>query len=147
MSRLKEQRLWDRFSANMKRPGIKLFRVENLVGDGFPDVLVITRQGPTTRGVVAMIELKAVEAAPVRPTTPLLGDKVGASREQRNWHLEWTHLGGTSYFLVGVGSKTNLLVPGHFHDEINRFPLQTMQLAACAQTWDTIYTELMMEKK
>lgn len=147
MSRLKEQKLWDRFRANMKRPGLKLYRIENLVGAGFPDVLAISRLGPTSKGRVVGIELKAIDAAPVRPTTPLLGDKVGTSVEQRNWHLEWAQHGGTSYFLVGVGSRSNLLVPGHFHDELNKFPLQTMELAACAKNWDEIYTELMMETK
>ncbi len=140
--RLKEQRLWDRFNANMKkRPWLKLERVENLVGVGFPDVVAIA-----AGGLVAMVELKAVDAAPARATTALLGDKAGASREQRNWHLEWARLGGNSYFLVGVGSNVNLLVPGKLHDQVNLLPLAALIDAACATNWNEIYSELIRKK-
>lgn len=127
--RLKEQRLWDRFKANVGR-AVSMERVENLLAAGFPDVLCIA-----PGGVVSVVELKAVAAAPVRPATPVLGEKSGLSKEQRNWHMNWTRNGGRSFFLVGVGSAINLLVPGKFYDELNAASLEELHSISVARSW------------
>ena len=124
-----EQRLWDRARGELRARGMYARRIENVVVVGMPDVLV--RVGDAPDEVVTFLELKHVNGPPARRTTPLLGERLGLSREQRNWHLEWragngrraVRGGGRSASLVGVGSSVVLCVPGRFADEVNRWTL------------------------
>ena len=75
---------------------VRLERIENVVGVGTPDVLACCH-------ITAFVELKAVDAPPVRETTRVLGDK-GLSRDQRNWHVDWHQWGvcDPSDFVISV---------------------------------------------
>ncbi len=93
--RQKEQRLWDAMR-NHKPPTHRLERIENMVGDGIPDVWCICN------GVVRPCELKAVYSMPHRASTPVMG-RGGLRQEQKNWHMDWAKFGGRSVIILGVG--------------------------------------------
>jgi hypothetical protein len=134
-----EQKLWDRFR-NKAPIRVLLLRVENVVGEpGFPDVLALVA-GNTT-----LVELKAVAAPPVRPTTRLLGND-GLSIDQRNWHLAWNRAGGKSWILVGCGSFDHWLLPGRLADSINGMTCADLTQLAAATDWTSIF-EVLGDKK
>lgn len=141
--RKKEQRLWDRFSAALTKADIIAERVENLVAKGTPDCY----------GVGWWCELKAVDAPPARPTTPLLGKGDGLSVDQINWHLWWAQARGTSYVLIGVGSRENYLLPGSMAAAINELTYTTVRANALARciigrnNWADITKELQRENQ
>ena len=108
MTRLREQKLWDAMRQNFMLAinastvsceplRLRLERVENMVGDGTPDVLVLCD------GLVTWCELKAVDALPRRATTRVLGSD-GLNWDQRNWHMSWLAAGGRSLIVIGIGA-------------------------------------------
>lgn len=123
--RLKEQRLWDRLSANLKHRTLWLRRIENRVGEGDPDVNALCN------GIFTAIELKSVESWPVRDATPVLGRK-GLSVAQRNWHMKCKQHRGRSIIVVGVGGEIILAVDGSWHDQINHMTRPEMLREAFA---------------
>ena len=134
--RLREQRLWDSLRNNIRRD-VKLERVENGLGAGMPDVLGIFES------MVFWIELKAIDAWPVRDSTPALGNEDGLNVDQRNWLLDWYNREGTAMVLIGVGrGKTRelFLVPGEHADEINYMTRSNLQ--SFRVTWAQINTLL-----
>lgn len=133
--RTTEQRLWDRFRSALGSR-IRLERVENVVTVGMPDVISLVD------AAVRWVELKAVEDYPARASTPVLGDKKGLSRDQRNWHLDWARWGGTSFALIGVGSRDLYLIPGRLADHINKMNRQELIDFAAARDWAQIYEAL-----
>ena len=112
MSRRPEQRLWDRLR---KAAAGKLHteRIENLVGVGRPDVDTLVD------GNFVPIELKQVDAWPVRSNTKVLG-RDGLSQVQKNWHLNWQNWGGMSMIVVGVGEDV-FAFSGERADELNDY--------------------------
>jgi len=129
--RLKEQRLWDSMRKNAPR-GLWLQRIENLVGDGIPDVLLMGADGVTT-----WIELKA-PTAPQRKTTKLLG-KEGLRQSQINWHVKAASKGVRSYVLSRDDQGELLLFHGALAKDLNAMPHGEMRLAAIAKTWSDIF--------
>jgi hypothetical protein len=114
-----EQQLWDVIRRS-KPPDIWLERVENLVGEGTPDV------HGCKRGTHAWIELKARAALPKRMSTPLL-TKVDFPHEQIGWHEEYALRGGRSFIIVGIGSgraRTFMVVPGNAARVLIQMPMQ-----------------------
>lgn len=109
MSRFPEQRLWDRIRKNLGRE-VHIERIENSVGAGTPDTLVIHK------GVVTWVEHK-IATQPVRPTSKLQWSHP-LTADQRNWHLMWHQNGGRSYIVVGVG-VTLFACPGRLADAIS----------------------------
>lgn len=132
--RLPEQRLWDSMRNRLKGRGIRLERIENAVGSGRPDIDALYKGNFTT------IELKAVEAWPARPLTPVLGRK-GLNPDQQNWHMDWASYGGRSLIIVGVGTGNEREVfafLGTFHDQINTMTQAAMRAFCSAKNWDSI---------
>jgi hypothetical protein len=80
-------------------PQARIDRVENGLVDGMPDVNCYLCQREL------WLELKYVEAWPVRASTPVLGRK-GLRPEQVNWHIRQAAAGGMSWVLVGIGRET-----------------------------------------
>lgn len=121
MSRLPEQRLWDRLR---KAAAGKLHaeRIENLVGVGRPDVDTLVG------GNFVPIELKQVPGWPKRPSTKVLGRK-GLSQEQKNWHLNWRRWGGSSLIVVGVGNEV-FTFNGSTADHVNEYDSGQFRSAA-----------------
>lgn len=122
-----EQRLWDRMRRALGA-AVHLERIENLVGDGTPDVFALRA------GRVTPCELKCVEAYPARPRTRVLGDK-GLSVPQRNWHLAWQRAGGRSLIVVGVGAADLYVLPATLADTVNDFNRSQLVAAAVARSW------------
>ena len=130
--RLPEQRLWDRMRSKLRGKGIRLERVENLVSKGRPDVDALAA------GLVTLVELKAVDAYPARPQTPVLGARKGLSIDQRNWHLDWLAYGGRSLVLVGVGSRDVFAFRGDHADKVNSYNTNDLVRHAAAAGWDEV---------
>lgn len=118
MSRTKEQRGWDTFSAGIDPSKIKWHRIENLYsGDAMPDVYAINRNGFSF-----WIENKAIDDWPVRASTCPLRNafepgQLAWGRQQRFWR-------GHSYVLLRVGSgrasEYLLLNPEHDLEEMRK---------------------------
>ena len=130
MSRKPEQKLWDRMRKALGKQ-VRLERVENAVGTGRPDVDALVN------GLFTPIELKMVEVPPVRPTTPVLGEKAGLRLDQRNWHLDWRRWGGRSMIIVGVEARIYAF-GGWCADEINGWNIEQFERNALANTWDGV---------
>ena len=128
-----EQLLWDAMKQHTPA-ALWLQRVENVVGEGMPDVYV----GCSGKWV----ELKAAERIPIKSTTPLLG-RGGMRQSQINWHLKNASLvdAPLSYVLVSAG-KALFLLRGHLAMDINEFTFDDMTNRSCADTWDAITKEL-----
>lgn len=113
--RLPEQRLWDKVRRSLNDRGLFSRRVENLVDEGMPDLLV---QSECMGHWV--IELKAVEHAPVRDRTPLLGEQKGLSVAQKNWLMDYSAADGQSLIVLGVGSSLVFAIGGWAYDFANK---------------------------
>jgi len=131
--RLPEQRLWDRMRAALVPMGVLLKRIENLVGEGMPDVVA------ACRGQVTFIELKAVrlEDVPTRARTPLLGKQAGLSPEQRNWHMGWTRAGCPTLIIIGIGLEI-VAIDGRRADAVNTLSLAELRAEAMANSWASL---------
>lgn len=126
-----EQKVWDA----MKRAAPKslwMQRVENLAGDGMPDVYV---EGP-------WVELKAAKL-PKRSTTRLQYSE-GVRTSQVNWHLKAETRGVVSYILIRVEElpREPMLLLGGFAKCVNDFTLTETKAAACAIGWKAIFERL-----
>jgi hypothetical protein len=131
--RKKEQRLWDRMrAAKSAAPSVRLERIENLVGVGTPDVIALRS------GQVTWVELKSVDAFPVKATTRVLGAK-GLSTAQRNWHYEWHAHEGRSLILVGVGTINIYAIPGFLADAVNEMSRLDLEKHSIANDWTALF--------
>ena len=138
MSRLPEQRLWDRLrTAAVGR--IHTERIENIVGVGRPDVDTLCA------GSFVPIELKQVPKWPARATTRVLGD-LGLSQQQKNWHLSWRNWGGTSLIVVGVDWEV-FAFPGVYADHVNDYNTGQFRASALCYGLDVIVDYLESKSK
>lgn len=137
MSRLKEQKLWDRMRRAVGEK-VRLERVENVMTVGMPDVLALAD------GHVTWAELKAVDGYPARPATRVLGVE-GLSIKQKNWHLSWRRNGGTSIIVVGVARDLYALHGSH-HDHVNEYSRAELECHAFARDWDGVINFLRAHK-
>lgn len=117
MSRKPEQALWDRLR-RARPPWLYLERIENMVGEGRPDVDALWR------GLFTPIELKARLTLPARAGTWVFGDN-GLSVEQRNWHLTWNNHGGRSLIIAQAGPHL-VAWDGREADHFNAAPLEDL---------------------
>ncbi len=108
MARLKEQRLWDVFSAAAEKT-LKLHRVENLIGNGMPDVI-----GINDRGTSFWIELKAIDKWPVRGTTAVLRNAFEPG--QIGFQKEWNSWNGRAFTLLRIGVSEFMLLSASEHN-------------------------------
>lgn len=118
-----EQRLWDRLR-RARPPGLYLERIENMVGEGRPDVDALWH------GYFTPVELKAQPRLPVRADTRVFGDD-GLSVEQCNWHLNWARHGGRSLIIAQAGSWL-LAWDGRDADRFNDAELDSLRSRALA---------------
>ena len=130
-----EQKLWD----TMKRRllGRKMWRVENAVWTGMPDLITLDS------GRSAWVELKA-PAEPKRPTTAVLkAADHPLTAEQINFHLDWTREGGRSWILIRTRpSLTLFLIEGALADEVNGMTMSDLAQASMARTWPEVNSTL-----
>ena len=93
MSRKPEQKLWDLLRPSFAAHGLIAMRVENMLDDGFPDIVV---QGADSH--ITFIETKARPDVPTKPGNLALGDKYGLRTSQRNWWLRYARRGGRRHW-------------------------------------------------
>lgn len=118
-----ESRLWDRWQARLTE---KFFvqRIENLVGEGVPDVHLLSRDGGTQH----WLELKYKAVVPVRATTQVFGAD-GLRPDQVAWLWGRGMAGGSVWILSGAAEWT-FLVHGRFAREFNKMTLAELKVYA-----------------
>jgi hypothetical protein len=129
-----EQRLWDAMRGAAPS-GVWLQRIENLVGEGIPDVFMAAQCGVST-----WVELKA-PPRPKRATTALLG-KDGVRLSQINWHLKAASLGLRTFILVRDSERALYLFPGAAAAELGQWSLEVCELKSLADAWPAIFRVL-----
>lgn len=139
--RLPEQRFWDRARRALGRK-LHIERIENVVGDGFPDTIFLA---PGDR--VTPVELKAAIDWPAKLYTPVLKGNQRLSQGQMNWHLAWRLAGGRSAILVGVGSHEQFLFDSVHADELNRFDRRSFATLSVGRDWESIANWLLGERE
>ena len=101
---MSEKNFWNLIRNNL---GLKMYRVENRVASGMPDVHYISDKGS------GWIELKYV------PEFPRKGRlKIGRRPSQWLWHETYQRHGGKSWLLIRVGRRGVILVKGDRSREI-----------------------------
>lgn len=93
MSGISEKNMRGNVVKILRKAGLDARPVENPVDPGFPDVEYIG----------GVLELKAVDAWPKRPDTPLRVEHY--TQEQRIWHERRHVKGGRVHVLLQVGSE------------------------------------------
>lgn len=119
---MSEKNDYQTFLSNVRRGRDRIDRVENMTGDGMPDV------NYCIEGVEGWIEFKSPKE-PKRDSTPLFGSNHRVRQSQMNWHLRQRQAGGVSYILISTDRRW-LLIDGKQADEIN--DLTTQQLTDIA---------------
>lgn len=93
---MSEKNTWTAFRENLSKYG-HLQRIENMVGVGMCDVNVCIR------GTESWVELKQLDAWPVKPDTLVLLPHY--TPQQRVWQRRRGEAGGRVYVLLQVGSE------------------------------------------
>lgn len=136
--RKREQLLWDAMRRHF--PGNAwLQRVENVAGEGMPDVYM--------GGNGKWIELKAVARIPINRHAAVL-KKDGMRQSQINWHIRNASLkhAALSYVLIGLPDRTLCLIKGLFAAELNAYTMDQLRThAITGPTWADVVKELMDE--
>ncbi len=113
LSNMSEANLWKRM-----RVGVAPFcfsqRIENLVGEGVPDVVVHFRDG----GLCAFVELKYRKLMPSRSGTPIFKGDNGLRPEQVAW-IYGRATGGARIFILGQCDDTLWLLHGRLARELS----------------------------
>lgn len=87
--------------SKFNRAGMFVERIENLVGEGTPDVHGVIKSSERAY----WMELK-VATQPARESSKLLGQK-GLRQEQKSWLARYTRQGGTALIVVKVIHRAN----------------------------------------
>lgn len=119
---MSEKRANKKLKENLVGLNRRLGRVENVVGDGWPDL------NGCFDGVEFWIETKE-PTEPKRPTTPLFGSNHKLSQAQKNWIKSQLLVGGLAYVYIDTG-KHRMLISGSIADEINDMTVGELKLAA-----------------
>jgi hypothetical protein len=130
-----EQVLWDAMRPK-RPPRVWLQRIENLVGDGIPDVYAV-RSG----GIASWVELKAPKR-PRRASTRLLGAE-GLRTSQINWHVKAASMNLRSYVLVRDDHGELSLLEGVGADQMNDWTREQVLEESLADTWKLIYEAIL----
>lgn len=128
-----EQLLWDAMKRNLPK-SLDLQRVENMVGDGMPDVYV----GASGKWV----ELKVPPHIPARASTPLLGAKYGLRLSQKNWLMKYNSFHkdqkSSAFILTRLPGGELLMASSQWVSSINLRSLQEWRAISCASHWSEI---------
>lgn len=112
-----EARLWARM-----REGVKPFafaqRLENLVGEGVPDVVLHSR----VNGCCAFVELKCRPELPVRSSTPVFAGQYGLRPEQIAWIYSRAE-SGARVWILAQGGDFLWLVHGRWARELGSWAI------------------------
>jgi hypothetical protein len=136
--RQKEQKLWDTMKRNCPSD-VWLQRVENMVTVGMPDLTHLVEGG-----ITGWVELKAV-TTPKRAGTRLMGDE-GLNKDQINWHLKYTSMGGDSWVLIRDTGQRLYMLHGKYAAVMNGWPVEVVREHSSASSWDGIFNVLRGKK-
>lgn len=103
---MSEADLWGRVRTGLSPFG-RLYRVENAVGDGMPDVHYLLHRRPAERAVYGWLELKYEPEWPVRADTPVTLTKLTLG--QVTWHQEHVAAGGRAWTLAQISRSLVLM--------------------------------------
>lgn len=132
--RKKEQKVWDAMKG--KAPfNFWLQRVENLVGDGIPDVHIMNNVG-----CWLWVELKAA-ILPKRETSKMLGTD-GLRQSQINWHVKAASKMARAYILTRDDKGGLYLHHCSIAKRFNDLTVTEFREESIASTWVEIFTEL-----
>lgn len=94
----RESNLWRTFNDNLGPFGL-LKRIEDSTDDGTADVIYcLTRPKPGSLAAAGIVELKRVDAFPVRPSTPLRIRSL--TKDQVLFAEDWARAGGRAWLLL-----------------------------------------------
>lgn len=97
---MKESGLWATTRENLSPHG-KLVRIETATSLGVPDVAyVLTRPKPGSIAATGWIELKKLDAYPVKPSTPITIARDKLTKDQVDFARDWETAGGRAYMLL-----------------------------------------------
>lgn len=121
---MSEARLWQRM-----RNGITPFafaqRMENLVGEGVPDVWLCSREN----GQGAWVELKYRAVAPVRASTPIFTMSYGLRPEQVSW-IYSRAVAGAAIYVLGQCGDWVFLIHGRYARDLAGMAADDLVLTA-----------------
>lgn len=134
--RKREQLLWDAMQRRSKsrRAMPWLQRIENVVGDGIPDVVCVVA------GRTVWVELKAPPGR--RRITSLLLGGGGLRQSQINWHVKSQSKGAETYTLIKDGNGELFLVGAEWSSKLNELTVADVREVRAAATWDGIFDVL-----
>jgi hypothetical protein len=138
--RQREQASWNTFSKSIEGNRLLFHRVENLHGNGMPDVVCINNYGASI-----WIENKDVEFWPKRPDTVVLKNRFEPG--QLAWARAWNWRGGKSLVLARIEMEYYLLDPTMKIEEMNRAGLNVHALAIGKQSAIDYLYKIGMEKQ
>lgn len=119
----RESAAWSNFDGSIDKGRLLTHRVENMEGNGTPDVIM-----KNNYGTVIWCENKALEVWPKRPTTCPL--KHSFERGQLGWMREWKFKNGHAFCLLRVEDKEfYLLDPAWRIEEKTRAELLSLATA------------------
>jgi len=133
-----EARLWQRM-----RPGVEPFafaqRIENMVGEGVPDLVLHSRLS----GDCAFVELKYRPELPARADTPIFKGAYGLRPEQVAWLYERS-MAGANCWILGQCGKELWLVHGRYSRELGTLSRKMLEdrcewcVPAYATDWEKV---------
>jgi hypothetical protein len=125
-----ERKLWERVRSRLV-PFFYVQRIENMVGEGVPDVLLVCRK----TGAIVLVELKSVDRLPVRVKSKVFGSG-GLNPQQVAWIYGRASSGCRIWVLAGGDRGLMWLVPGAYAREFNDWGVN--DLTPYAVTYDTL---------
>lgn len=120
-----ESRFWGRLQPRLQS-SFFIQRIENLVGEGVPDVFLVRRE----TGVMCWVELKSRPKFPVRATTKVFGDD-GLRPSQIAW-IHGRAVAGAAIFILAECDKVEFLIEGRWAREFNAWTKSELEAHAVA---------------
>ena len=125
-----ERKLWERVRSRLA-PFFYIQRIENMVGEGVPDVLLVCRK----TGAMVLVELKSVDKLPVRAKSKVFGSG-GLNPQQVAWIYGRASVGCRIWVLAGADRGLMWLVPGGYAREFNDWGIDSLN------PWEVNYNAL-----
>ena len=113
---MSEKALWSLVRSNL---ALRMFRVENRVAAGMPDVhyVIDSENGYIIDRKSGWIELKYIEKFPKKGKV-----NIGLRKSQDLWIQKYTSMGGQCYILLRVGREKIFLINGKHSNILHKMP-------------------------
>jgi hypothetical protein len=115
---MSERNAYTLFRKHFIQPLDRIDRIENLIGEGTPDLNMCLN------GIELWIEFKQ-PVEPKRSDTPLFGSNHRLTQGQKNWIKRQVNAKGRVYLLIAT-NKRWLLIHGRYADMINDASIFTL---------------------